>query len=183
MTPEQQKQAIKVFLDGPAYEWYSEDMMEWWNEQSRIDADEFAKKSGIDVDVDKLYWEESSQGPYPKWDLAKVFGEYGDEVNGVEFSFGFYGSLDVDYDDLAIDDGSGWVFYNNTKNLREDGFDDVADIVEAKTAEVQEFIDQIWSLIKDVCTSYPDEDWCRDMLEANDYEFRIDEDGDVVEMF
>ena len=118
MTPEQQEQAVKEFLDsGRAYEWYSEDMMEWWNEQSKLDSDEFEKNSGISVNPDKLYWEESSQGPYPKWDLKKVFGEYEGTDDGIDFSFGFYGSLTVDYSEVYVNDGSDWTSYDYTKGL------------------------------------------------------------------
>lgn len=184
MTPEQQEQAINEFLDsGNAYELYSEDMGNYWEEQSKIDADEFETNSGISVNPDNLYWEESSQGPYPKWDLEKVFGEYEGTETGVEFSFGFYGSLTVKYSEIYINDESGeWTSYNYTDDLRKDGFNEIADIVEDKTREAQEFIDQIWSLIEDVCTSYPNEYWCREMLEGNDYEFQIDKAGNVVKM-
>lgn len=45
---------------------------------------------------------------------------------------------------------------------------------------VQDFLSELWKLIHEVCQSYRDEEWVADYLEADDCEFYVDWDGEVV---
>ena len=184
LTPEQQQQAVDIFTESTtAYEWYSDDQMDMYQEQVRIDADELTKNTGIAVNADKLYWNESSQGPYPQWRLQDVFDEYEGTGDGTDFSFTVYGeSTTVYIGTIWVYDEGAWDQYYDSDELREEGYNEIADIVDEKLAAAQAFIDEVWSLIKDVCWSFPDDEWCYDTLEANDYEFEVDANGDVIGM-
>lgn len=184
LTPEQQQQAVDIFTESTtAFEWFCDDQMYIYKEQVHIDADEFTKNTGIEVDADKLYWSENSQGPYPEWRCSEVFDEYEGTGDGTDFSFSFDGyGREVDIGTIWVYDEGAWDQYYDSYELREDGYNEIADIVDSKLSETQEFVEEVWNLIKDVLEALPDDEWCYDTLEANDYEFEVDADGDVIRM-
>ena len=185
LSEEQKQKAARDFASSEtAYRWYSEEMSDVWSEQSKIDADEFTQATGISVNSKKLHWEESSQGPYPKWNLGDVLGDY-EAIPGVSASF--YGSLTAKFDTIWVEEqgdfiATGYQDYGDTNELRKAGLNDIADQLDAILAKVQEFVDKIWELVEMICTSYPDEEWAYETLEANNYEFRVDGNGNVISM-
>jgi hypothetical protein len=184
LSEDQRKQAVEKFLDSDtAYEWFNDDQMILYKDEVQYMADELNGKTGIDVNPDKIYWQCSSQGPYPEWKIEDIFDSYSGDANGTDYEFDFYGgrSTDVDFGSIYVYTDGEWVDFDDSE-LRENGFDAVADAIESKVNAAQKFINDVWRLIRDVCTAYPDEEWAYEMLEANDYEFEIDDDGNVVRM-
>ena len=182
---EQKKQAVKAFIDsGEAYRWYSEWLMDFYHDRVPELAGVLFDKTGIDVKQKKLNWGESSQGPYPEWDLSEVLGEFDD---GSGLSATFYGSLTAKFDTIYVEEkgdfiSTGYQDFDNTQQLRDAGLTEEADYMDMILGYVQEFIDDLWALINEVCSDYPDEEWCYETLEANDLEFQVDDNGNVVKM-
>ena len=172
----QKEQAVEVFREsGTAYEWYSEDQMYWYEENLKELADEYSKKYGLIIHEDKIYWESNSQGPYPKWDLSYVFGDIDEE----SYLIKFYGrGTDVEVDGSIYSQGEDGEWYFDEE------FDetDAPEVAKPKIEAAQRFIDEVWDRIESVCSDYPDDEWCYDTLEANDYEFEVDANGDVIGM-
>lgn len=195
LTPEQQEKAVALVetngkLSDLIYDWHSDDVMEIYH----YEVQELAKKTtdefGITINTDKLYWQSNSQGPYSEWDLSKVFDSLYEDTSDIEWELSFYGKgLDVTgYVDLYLPDEDGdysWEYDIEVDNSRSDGglseYNVDAAVCERVVAIVdgaQSFIDGVWRLVEDVCTSYPDDEWIRDALEANEIEFLVD--GDTV---
>lgn len=187
LSEEQKKQAVDKFINSDtAYEWFNDDQMIMYNDEVQYLADQLVNKTGIEANPDKLYWQCSSQGPYPEWDFNNVFERYAGTVSGHDVDVAFYGKgRDVEF-------GAVWVYTDGdyeqfdaddfATELRDTGLEDVADGLDNLLGEAQEFIDSVWRLVNNVCTSYPDEEWAYDTLEANDYEFEVDSNGNVVKM-
>ena len=176
LTPEQQQQAVDIFTESTtAFEWYSEDQMYWYEENLKELAYEYSKKYGLTIHEDKLYWESNSQGPYPKWDLSYVFGDIDEESYLIKF-YGRGTDVEVDGSIYSQDEDGEWYF--------DEEFDetDAPEVAKPKIEAAQRFIDEVWDRIESVCRDYPDDEWCYDTLEANDYEFEVDANGDVVGM-
>ena len=169
----QKEQAVEVFREsGTAYEWYSEDQMYWYEENLKELADEYSKKYGLTIHEDKLYWQSNSQGPYPEWNLENVFDTFS------------WGDLEISFWGKGTDVRYSVEQYNPETGYMEDDVDDseMSETARAVVAAAQEFIDEVWDRIESVCRDYPDDEWCYDTLEANDYEFEVDANGDVVGM-
>ena len=166
LDDKQKQQAVKWFIEnGPAYEWHSDDMMFWYAKNIKEMANESERESGLTIHEDKLYWQESSQGPYPEWDLSDVFDTY----DGPEFTIEFWGkSTSVEYA-VTIDD-------------EDVSIEDMPEAARDIVSTAQEFITGAWKYINEICSSFPDETWAYETLEANDYEFRVDAAGNVVSM-
>lgn len=168
------KHALESSLGDGIWQWFNESLME----QYQYDVEELAKQYEERLDseynlidfkihTDALYWEESSQGPYPKWKFEKVFDSFTVTEDGsvdVEFNGG---GLDVDkaayFDVYRQDEYGEWQY---------DEYGDAPD-ASYKASEIiavlQEFINKVWSLVNDVCTAYPDENYIYDDLANNDY--------------
>ena len=179
----QQEQAVDVAMEDDGMRQLFDDMqMEDYRYMLDERAKEFTDKTGIEVNTDKLYWGCNSQGPYPEWGNEKVFDET--EFNVGEYTIEIYldGSLTVKpYVNVYL--GNEFEYEaDGVKDLKNQGYDEIATFVDRITFNAQDFIDDVWNLIHDVCTAYPDELWMRDTIEANDYEFEIDDDGNVVRM-
>lgn len=166
LTPEQQAYVLENWSDmrklaDVIYEWHSEDIMVGYNDEAQYIADQYASKYGLSINSDKLYWQSGSQGPYPEWDLSQVFDEY--QLNdGTEIYF--YGrGLDVE----AETDSWG-------EEVESPEIDEVV-------GHAQEYIDEMWSYINDVCQAYPDDEWVEGTLESNPdaFEFTISDSGEV----
>ena len=185
LSDEQKDQAVKIFMESDtANRWFDDDMMDFYHDRVSEFAGTLYDSTGIKVDTKKLYWESSSHGPYPEWKLDEVLGDY-DDNNGVSASF--YGSLDAKFDTILIEEMGDSIAIGNqefydTKEVRDAGMPEIADQLDEVLAAVQAFVDAVWSEVNDVCTSYPDEEWCYGVLEANNYEFRVDDAGNVVSM-
>ena len=168
------KHALESSLGESIWQWFDESLME----QYHYDVEELAKQYEERLDseynlidfkihTDALYWEESSQGPYPKWNFEKVFDSFTVTEDGsidVEFNGG---GLDVDkaayFDVYRQDEAGEWQY---------DEYGDAPD-ASYKASEIiavlQEFINKVWSLVNDVCQAYPDDDYIYEDLEANDF--------------
>lgn len=164
LTPEQKQYVIDNWsnmskLAEVIYEWHGEDEMLIWKEESQFIADRYASQYGLSINPDKIYWQSNSQGPYPEWDLSQVFDEY--QLNdGTEIYF--YGSgLDVETET------DSW-----GEEVESPEIDEVV-------GHAQQFIDEIWSLINNICQSYPDDEWAQESMESNPdaFEFTIGADG------
>ena len=169
----QKEQAVEVFREsGTAYEWYSEDQMYWYEENLKELADEYSKKYGLTIHEDKLYWQSNSQDPYPEWNLENVFDTFS------------WGDLEISFWGKGTDVRCSVEQYNPETGYMEDDVDDseMSETARAVVAAAQEFIDEVWDRIESVCSDYPDDEWCYDTLEANDYEFEVDANGDVIRM-
>lgn len=192
LTEEQKDKAINLAnndrrLSEIIYSWYDDMVMEDYHYNVSELADEFTAQTGIGVNVDKLYWQSSSQGPYPEWNLEQVFDNYASDSNDIEYNIEFSGKstdiFDYTYVDLYLPDGEGDYYWEDSvacdeESLREYGADEstITEIL-GKTNAAQEFIDKVWELIKDVCTAYPDDEWIADTMEVNDFEFLVDGDN------
>ena len=155
------KNVMNTFLGDSIWEFFNETIMD----QYRYDVSELAREYeakisselGFDFSIDesKLYWQSNSQGPYPEWNLGDVFGD----LALLEGDIWFDGKgLDVDkavYTSDASEDPQAQEDLNRT-----------ADYL-AET--LQGFINEVWSLVNEVCQAYPDEDYIYDDLEANDF--------------
>lgn len=193
LSEEQKQQAVKWFIEkGPAQKWYDDDMMFWYEENLQELADTTSKEIGVKIHEDKLYWQSNSQGPYPEWRLDDVFGDY-DEVlqddDGSEIAFGasFYGaSTDVKFEDIWVEKlgygATGVMHFDSPSDVQDAGYPIVADYLDNVLAKAQEFIDEVWRRVNEVCTTFPDETWAYETLEANNYEFRVDDNGNVISM-
>lgn len=189
----QKEKAVEVFREsGTAYEWYSDEQMMMYQDQVSIDANELEITTGIHVNTDKIYWQESSQGPYPEWNLRQVFDTYyGTTSNGIDYEIEFEnGSMQRSKDTVDAyfsvynpNDGEWWTGDLGEIDVQDEFLTD-SDRKEIgdKWQAAEDFMNDVWRLIEDVCRSYPDDEWCYDTLEANDYEFEVDADGDVIGM-
>ena len=181
LTPEQQDYVIQNWSDmrklaNVIYEWYDDDSMFEYREEAQYIADQYASKYGLSINPDELYWQISSQGPYPEWSLDRVFDTiWGETTTGIPWTIEFYGrgldvqcSLDTDgyYDEEPTESDVDAKFGITLKEIM-DG--------------AQEYIDEMWKYINDVCQVNPDDEWVRDTLDANpdSFEFTISENGEV----
>ena len=158
-------------------QWYDDELMDLYQYDLTELTDEYKQRLGLNIKSDKLYWQSSSHGPYPDWDLESVLDNATIDIeNGGNVYIVFYGSstdvhtyitvewINVDgyyesEEDLEVGD-----LHNPDYNLTD------ADIAKIETviAGAQEYIDNVWRLIHDVCTSYPDNDWLYDTMETNE---------------
>lgn len=179
LSPELQEKAIEIASSGRLYEilenWYDDMIYEDYRYQVEELANSLRMKFGISVNTDKIYWNCNSQGPYPEWDFSDVFDTYSDDEYDIEFS-----GKGCNIESFAI------IYTNdnceevecNVKSLSayiEDK--NVISEIMSKVNAAQNFIDDVWDLVKEVCTSYPDDQWIVDTLEANEQlEFLVDGD-------
>lgn len=192
LTDAQKEQAVTLANSNGAlselmYTWHAEDVMDNYRYDVEDLAQELTSKYPIQIDTDKLYWESNSQGPYPKWDLHKVFSDVRvDEPDGsgvIDITFSGRG-LDVEvYTDVYNEETDSYEEVECTEdelrayNVPEEAIKIRMDIANA----VQEFIDNVWKLVRDVCTEYPNDEWLYDTMEANNIEFVVD--GDTVKYY
>lgn len=158
------------------WEFYNENLMEWYD----IDKSEIVKKyekQGLSINSDKMYWQDSSQGPYPEWNLGTIFdttsvGNSNDTFADITFSGR---STDVEYEiDLYYFDEEEQEFIYEYSIIDIDELSDpkyhltteFIEEIKSKIDLAQQFIDEIWDLIYNVCTSYPDDDYIRGELDA-----------------
>lgn len=172
LTPEQQQYVIDNWSNMPKlaeviYEWHSEDEMFVYNDEVQFIADKYANAHNLGINPDKIYWQSNSQGPYPEWELSQVFDDYSfEDADGEWHDVEFYGrgttvqSSCFAYDELIPENQA---------------------IVDDITSAAQQFIDDVWQLINDICQSYPDDEWVQQTMEANPdaFEFTITADGEV----
>lgn len=158
----------------------------------------------FEIDTDKLYWNDNSQGPYPEWHLNEVFGgltiEYLNPnhivanqspssngkpaVEAVELVWDYHSkkqdandyTVDIDYFDPAEGD---W-FHDYGIDPADPIYGIPAEI-QKKIVDVvnvlQHFLDTAWSYIRDVSMDYPDDAYAYDLYEANDWgDFEIIDD-------
>ena len=168
------KHALESSLSEGIWQWFNESLME----QYHYDVEELAKQYEERLDseynlidfkihTDKLYWNESSQGPYPEWKFENVFDS---------FTVTEEGSIDVNFNGggLDVDKAAYFEVYHQDEN-GDWQYDEYGDAPDAtyKAQEIinvlQEFINTVWSYVNDVCTAYPDEDYIYDDLANNDY--------------
>lgn len=192
LTDAQKEQAVELAHSNGAlgelmYTWYGEDAMDSYRLGVEELAHDLEDKYPIQIDTDKLYWESNSQGPYPEWNLHNVFRDVRvDEPDGsgvIDITFSGRG-LDVEvYTDVYNEETDSYEEVECTEdelrayNVPEDAIKIRMDIANA----VQAFIDKVWEWVNDVCTSYPDDEWLYDMMEANELEFVVD--GDTVKYY
>ena len=163
------------------WEFYNEGLMDWYQERKDEIVNKYNEKYGFDINGDKIYWQSNSQGPYPEWRLDEIFDAvYVNDANDSEATIEFSGkstdpdrnySIDLYYYDM--DEYEDWVhdygldiddLRNPEYHLDESFIADISNIIEG----AQAFIDEIWGLINEVCTSYPDDDYIYQELEYDD---------------
>ena len=183
LSPKQQQYVVDNWanmrkLSDVLYDWFNDYIMDCYDYDKGEIANKYEKEYLFDIDSKKLYWQSNSQGPYPEWDLGRVFGTYcGQTKSGVDYCIEFYGrGLDVQYD-LDVDG-----YYDVEAEVDESDIDSklnipIKDIVDG----AQSFIDEMWNLIKETCQAYPDDEWVAGTLEANPdaFEFIVTDDGRV----
>ena len=175
--------------------WHSEDMMSLYEDMLNEIADKY-EKLGVDINTDKIYWESSSQGPYYRdcWLSEVVDGvsfdnrrdgecidvsfpnHYGSPYPGNAIDcaeIGYYGLdeygdeayITIDYGDL-----NGDTYINKYTKQQ------ILDFIQ----KVEYALQDIWNLIYDTCSSFPDDYWVEDTLLANDkFGFEIIDDKRV----
>ena len=165
-------------LSDVLYDWFNDDITDCYDSDKDEIANKYEKKYLFDIDTKKLYWQPNSQGPYPEWDLERVFDTYcGQTKSGVDYCIEFYGrGLDVKYD--LDTDG----YYDEDAEVSESDIDSKLNIsIEDIINGAQSFIDEIWHLVNETCRAYPDDEWVAGILEANPdaFEFIVTDDGRV----
>ena len=198
-------------LNDTIWDEFNESIWADWNIEKQYIADEccnIPKKGNqserwkgdteLGINVDKCYWNESSQGPYPEWKLDKVFdtfyGKTSSSVNEeVEFEIHFANMAAIDVKravdiDIWCKDDNGeyaWEYgvdaYNIDVYLNDDNDPyNARGYIKAVINQAQKFIDKFWNEINYRCSATPDEDWVRDYLENADYlYFKVDNKGNV----
>ena len=197
LTPKQQDYIIDNWQDirkiaNTVYEWFNDDLMLFYEENRDELADKYEKEYGLKINTEQLYWNESSQGPYPNWQLNRVFSDISGTDTDVDYEILFadwkgFDVVNCVCVDIYIDDtDNSERIYDNQYTLEEleasdtvstETFDKINRIVQG----AQKFIDEFWSYVNDICTSYPDDNWVRDMLDSNPYvfDFYIDDNADI----
>lgn len=182
LTPEQQQYVLNNWsnmrkLADVIYDWFDEDEMFIYNDEKQFIADKYANMYGLDINSDKTYWQSSSQGPYPEWSLDQVFDTYcGETTTGIPYCIEFYGrGLDVQ---CSLDtDG----YYDEGEPTESDIDAKLGMPIGEIMQGAQQYIDELWNLINNVCQAYPDDEWVRETIEANpdSFEFTVSDDGTV----
>lgn len=198
LTPKQQDYIIDNWQDirkiaNTVYEWFDDDLMLFYEENRDELADKYEKEYGLKINTKQLYWDESSQGPYPNWQLNRVFSDISGADTDVDYEILFadwkgFDVVNCVCVDIYIDDtDNSERVYDNQYTLEEleasdtvstETFDKINRIVQG----AQKFIDEFWRYVYDICTSYPDDNWVRVMLDSNPYvfDFYIDDNDDII---
>jgi hypothetical protein len=171
------------------------------------DVNELLGGDSWEINLDELYWSSNSQGPYPQWKLDKVFGgftiEYANpkhvveghspsqngkpaveciDVNYSHWSDDMDASdyeMDIEYFDSAEGD---WVrdYTINADGANMSSYDipdEVLQTIKQITIELQAFLNDVWALIRETASAYPDDGWAYDLYEANDWgDFEVIDD-------
>ena len=164
------------------WEFYDEGTMDWYYDRKNEIIEEYESR-GLDINGDNIYWQSNSHGPYPEWDLRRVIDDISVETDDAEADITFYGkSTDVLYEiDLYYFDEEEQDF------IYEYSIEDIDELndpkyhltpefiseVKSKIELADNFIDEIWGLVYDVCTAYPDDEWIYTELENDDGEYEI----------
>jgi hypothetical protein len=158
-------------------QWYDDEIMDLYHYDLTELTDEYRQRLGLSIKSDRLYWQSSSQGPYPEWDLEGVLDNTTiDTENGGNVYIVFYGSNTDVHTYITVEWINADGYYESEEDLEVGDLHNPdynltdADIakVEAVVDGAQEYIDNVWRLVRDVCTSYPDNDWLYDTMEANE---------------
>ena len=155
------------------WEFYNESIMEWYHIQVAELASKYAEQ-GIDINTDKIYWQSSSQGPYPEWRFDDMIDNIYIPYEDGEVDINIYGSgtePDIDFDLTYTDSDGDWAYeYNlDQEDLRNPEYNipgEVIEDVEAKLYSVIKFTEELWELINSVCQAYPDDEYIRGELDA-----------------
>ena len=190
---------------------FSEEITEEYGWRLDELCEEYTNKTKIEVNKKEIQWQCSSQGPYPeRWDAFETFEKYYPTFGDFEFEIQPVGMFDddanvwvsVDNPYMIVSDDyypETW-WYEGSRNrdslLHMDIDEDdkreflacageyareVERYIEMVYEATQKFLYDVWELINDTCTAYPDDDWFEYMLDANNYEFEVNEFGDVVD--
>ena len=182
LTPEQQQYVLSNWSDmrklaDVIYDWFDEDEMFVYNDEKQFIADKYANMYGLGINPDKAYWQSNSQGPYPEWSLDQVFDTYcGETTTGIPYCIEFYGrGLDVQ---CSLDvDG----YYDEGEPTESDIDAKLGMPIGEIMQGAQQYIDELWQLINNVCQAYPDDEWVSQTIESNpdSFEFTVSDDGTV----
>jgi len=154
------------------------------------DANDQASKAGVSIDVKKLYWESGSQGWYfsnhydpPTPNFEPVDDASGEAIiNDVTYDYnqgGFKGFNTVE-GEYYSDAEEGWnEFSADVQQLREE---DPPKLIldrplpgllqaklEAQLVAATELMRRVIEDIREASMAYPDEEWIKDCVEANDW--------------
>lgn len=158
-------------------QWYDDELMDLYQYDLTDLTDEYKQRLGLNIKSDKLYWQSSSQGPYPDWDLESVLDNATiDTENGGNAYIVFYGSSTDVHTYITVEWINADGYYESEEDLEvEDLHNPDYNLTDADIAKIeavidgaQEYIDNVWRLIHDVCASYPDNDWLYNTMEANE---------------
>ena len=180
----QKEQALDILRNSESiYDIYNDSIMDYYHYYIEDLASALEKETGVTVNIDKLYWQSNSHGPYPDWNLRQVFDEYeGHTPDYTDFSIKFNGGGTViDFYFYVYNKETGyWEDIDEIEEFSE--YTDRAGIEYIKNIcnKSQKFIDDVWEEVCNVCTSYPDDEWILDFAEANNIECKIGSDGDVI---
>lgn len=196
LTPEQQDYVIDNWsnirkIADTMYDWFDEDLMFFYKEDVEEIAQKYEKEYGLEINTKNIYWQSNSQGPYPEWRLNNIFSDIEGSDSEVDYEILFadergFNVADCVSVDIYVDDlDTGERIYDDQYTLDElekspnvpfETVDKINNIVQG----AQDFIDEVWKRVNEVCTSYPDDDWVRDTLDNNPdvFDFYI-EDNEV----
>ena len=158
-------------------QWYDDELMDLYQYDLTDLTDEYKQRLGLSIKSDRLYWQSSSQGPYPDWDLESVLDNATiDTENGGNVYIVFYGSSTDVHTYITVEWINADGYYESEEDLEvEDLHNPDYNLTDADIAKIeavidgaQEYIDNVWRLVHDVCTSYPDNDWLYNTMEANE---------------
>lgn len=199
LTPEQQDYIIDNWsniskIANTIDDWFNEDLMFFYDENVEEMAQKYEKEYGLEINTKYLYWQANSQGPYPEWELDKVFSDIADSDGEVDFEIIFSTVTGLNVDDcvcvdIYVDDlDTGERIYDDQYTLDElekspnvpfETFDKINNIVQG----AQDFINEFWNYVNELCTSYPDDDWVRHTLDNNPYVFDFYIENDEVKVW
>lgn len=199
------------------YESYNEDVMDRYSfdlneltaQYNKLISDVIGQN--YEIDDEQLYWNSTSQGPYPDWKFSDVFSDftieylnntktvsnqtpssngkppveaidvvfsaYGDKLDvwsGVSFDSEYYSVEDEDWlHETAIDPGDEFTGFVADIAIPSEAVSKITRAI----GYMQEYIDAVWSMVREVCTETPDYDYAYDLYETNDWgDFEIIDD-------
>lgn len=135
------------------------------------------EKLGIGINTQYIYWQSSSHGPYAEhWDLSKILdncyiGKVNNRIDDLEVSF--TGDVPEDVNNYAVisfyDTEKGDDFYFDFSDIfpddiGKDAYDKVCRVIDV----AQDAINEIWDLICETASGYPDDEWIEQYLMNDD---------------
>ncbi len=211
LTSEQQDSILKdwySYLGERMMNWIGDDASEIYEEEVSQLIEEFEHTyPGLRINRDKIYWDSSSQGWYPEWNVSKIFdgsyitlssttgsiGIWVDETSGRRNNEYYIGIEDVWYED----DTSDGYYSDPWDEIKEDldhyfeekgkpfTQEDIK-LIDSYETGINDFMERLCDIIGeysyDCFGLLDDDDYVKDTMDNNPgaFEFVLDESGKIL---